>query len=179
MLISTPDHLVQLTRYHCRHPRCGAKLSEPTDNLRAAFCCSGCFTAYYKKVCLVCERILKPQGRRPRQFCSERCRSTFRRFPAQFCVPATPLQGATGNGSGSAHSTGLKIGHSADRPWRVVAGPVLAEINLGISPDPETAIIGPKDWPINLVGSTGGGHGRHINHGLARSIIETETEAVR
>jgi hypothetical protein len=174
MLTSTPDHLVLLTRYHCRNPRCGAKLSEPTDNLRAAFCCTGCFDAYYRKVCIVCERVLKARGRRPRQFCSERCRSTFRRFPAQFCAPATTLQGATGNGSRSAHSTGLKISHSADRPWRVVAGPTPPAVNLRIPLDPETAarvrranararaqssIIGPEDWPIELVGSTG--------HGLA------------
>jgi hypothetical protein len=191
MLTSTPDHLVQLTRYHCRYPRCGAKLSEPTDNLRLAFCCFGCFDAYYKKVCLVCERILKPRGRRPRQFCSERCRSTFRRFPAQFCAPATTLQGATEYGSRSAHSTGLKIGGSADRPWRVVAGPTPPAVNLRIPLDPATATrvrrrnervptvtIGPKDWPVNLVGNAGGDHGRHLDRGLARSIIETETDEV-
>src|SRR5262245_5488299 len=139
MLNNTPDHLVQLTRYRCRNPRCGAKLTEPTDNLRGAFCCSGCFDAYYKKVCLVCERLLRLRGGRPKQFCSERCRSTFRRFPAHFTAPATTLQGATEKGSRSAHFTGLKIGSSADRPFRVVAGPAanLHPTNLAVPLDPK------------------------------------------
>ena len=43
-------------RHRCRNPRCGGKLSEPTNNAREAFCRKGCFTSFYRNRCVVCER---------------------------------------------------------------------------------------------------------------------------
>jgi hypothetical protein len=38
--------MTEALRHHCRYDR--AKLSEPTDNPRRAFCCRGCFNRFYR-----------------------------------------------------------------------------------------------------------------------------------
>jgi hypothetical protein len=151
-------------RHRCRNLRCRAALLQPVADPRKAFCDAGCRRSHYSRACLVCERALPRKGRRPREFCSERCRLKYRRFPDRYEGGATTLQGATGNALTSAHSTGLKTGTKRDRPWRAVAGPTPPAINLQV--DPETAarvrrvtvLIGPRDWPIDLIG--GGDYAR-------------------
>jgi hypothetical protein len=137
-------HPAGFIRRRCRNPRCSSKLKRETDRLRDAFCCAGCFEQYYGKVCLVCERPMRPKAAQQR-FCSNRCRSTFRRHPERFSSCFTPpcrvVADATRKALTSAHKTGLKIGTKRDRPLRVIAGPVatLDPINLAIPLDPQTA----------------------------------------
>jgi hypothetical protein len=45
-------------RHYCRNPHCRMKLKAPVENDHAAFCCRGCFTRFYRRRCLVCERDL-------------------------------------------------------------------------------------------------------------------------
>jgi hypothetical protein len=156
-------------RHRCRNLRCRAVLRQPVADPRVAFCDAGCRRSHYSRACLVCERVLPRKGRRPREFCSERCRLKYRRFSDRYGGAATTLQGATGNALRSADKTGLKTHTKRDRPWRVVAGPTVSldPINLAIPLDPETAarvrrantryeaeaaMMGPRDWPINLNG---------------------------
>ena len=170
-----PDlHLAGFTRHRCRNPRCGSKLRRETTQLRDAFCSAGCFEQYYKKVCVVCERPMRSKAAQQR-FCSNRCRSTFRRHPEQFSGRFTPpgrvIADATRKALTNAHSTGLKTGAKPGRAWRVVAGPgaTLDPVNLAIPLDPETAarnrranarysaeaaLIGPRDWPIDWIGGS-------------------------
>jgi hypothetical protein len=157
-------------RRRCRNPRCAAKLKRETDRSRDAFCCRACFELHYRTACLTCERPMRPKAAQQR-FCSNRCRSTFRRHPEQFwsrfTPPSTPLADATRKALGSARKSGLKSGAKPGRAWRVIAGPVPPDINLQVALDPETAagnrranhryqveatLIGPRDWPIDLIG---------------------------
>ena len=175
-------HPTGFIRRRCRNPRCGSKLKRETDRPRDAFCCAGCFDQYFRTICLVCERPMRPKAAQQR-FCSNRCRSIFRRHPEQFwsrfTPPCTPLADATRKALRSGDSTGLKTRTKRDRPWRITAGPAvgLDPINLQVPLDPETAarirrtnarywaestLIGPGDWPIDLVG------GGDLQHELVR-----------
>ena len=173
-------HPAGFIRRRCRNPRCSSKLKRETDRPRDAFCCAGCFEQYFRTICLVCERPMRPKAAQQR-FCSNRCRSTFRRHPEQFwsrfTPPCTPLAGATRKALRSVDKTGLKIRTKPGRAWRVIAGPVPPDINLQVSLDPETVarnrranaryqaeatLIGPRDWPIDLIG------GGDLQHELAR-----------
>jgi hypothetical protein len=42
-------------RHYCRNPKCRSKLPSPVTNLREAFCCRGCHTAFYRTRCRACE----------------------------------------------------------------------------------------------------------------------------
>jgi hypothetical protein len=163
-------HPAGFIRRRCRNPRCGAKLKYETDRPRDAFCCRACFAQHYRTACFTCDRPMRQKAAQQR-FCSNRCRSTFRRHPEQFSSRFTPpcrgVADATRNALTSAHSTGLKTGAKPGRAWRVVAGPgaTLGPANLAIPLHPETVarsrranhryqveatLIGPRDWPINL-----------------------------
>jgi hypothetical protein len=169
-------------RRRCRNPRCGSKLKCETDKPRDAFCCAGCFDRYYRKICVVCERPVHSKAAQQR-FCSNRCRSAFRRhterFSSCFTPPCRGVADATRKALTSAHFTGLKTDAKHGRPWRVVAGSAagLDPINLAIPLDPETAarsrranqrywaaaaLSGPRDWPIDWIG------GGDLEHELVR-----------
>src|SRR5215467_6384116 len=131
-------------RHYCRNPHCRMKLKAPVENDYAAFCCRGCFTRFYRRRCLVCERDLSRDpmtgaalelGRR--KFCGQKCQSEHRRFPRVYsvfasgsCTPSAEHR----SDSKSAHSTGLKT------RLRVVRG----------SGDPAVEHrIGLGDYPVN------------------------------
>jgi hypothetical protein len=43
-------------RHYCRNLKCRSKLPAPIENVRKAFCCRGCHSAFYRTRCLVCEK---------------------------------------------------------------------------------------------------------------------------
>jgi hypothetical protein len=49
-------------RIRCREPKCRGALPAPTDNLRRAFCCRGCYERFYRTRCRVCAEP-SPNGR--------------------------------------------------------------------------------------------------------------------
>jgi len=74
-------------RHYCR--KCRSKLPAPIENVRKAFCCRGCHSAFYRTRCLVCE---KDTGTNPltgekrkrlgqRKFCGRKCKAEARQFP--------------------------------------------------------------------------------------------------
>jgi hypothetical protein len=109
-------------RHYCRNSRCRSKLNNPVDNPHKAFCCKGCHSSYFLKRCIVCENS-KPGP--DWKFCRRpRCRSRYHGNPAFYDWPTRkpgPSTGLVVSKSKSAHSTGLKSGRFADRPWRIVA----------------------------------------------------------
>jgi hypothetical protein len=139
--ISLPPNQSPL-RHRCRSARCGGKLKSPTDNLRRAFCCRGCFDSYYRARCLVCERPLKRKTER-RRFCNRSaCRYEFRRHPEQFYDYPSPGSVYAANASRNPIKSGIKNGGKTGRGWRKIAGPELSETSfrLAILPlDPELA----------------------------------------
>jgi hypothetical protein len=133
-----PPNSLQV-RHRCRNPRCGLKLRKPTDNLRNAFCCHGCYFSFYRSRCIVCERSFERKTER-RQVCGRRkCRNEFRRHREHYSSTWYPGSVLAHNASRSADKTGLKIGTFGGRAWRKVAGPELAEINLRVPLEPELA----------------------------------------
>jgi hypothetical protein len=76
-------------RHYCRNLKCRSKLPAPIENVRKAFCCRGCHSAFYRTRCLVCE---KDTGTNPltgekrkrlgqRKFCGRKCKAEARQFP--------------------------------------------------------------------------------------------------
>jgi hypothetical protein len=119
-------------RRRCRNARCGMRLREPTDNARIAFCCRNCREIFYRNRCAVCESHLPP-GPSNRTVCwRAKCRAELRKFPLTYRTTKDVERPRR-----SADKTGTKSGPKAGRAWRVVAGPVPAEINLRLPLHPE------------------------------------------
>jgi len=154
-------------RHRCRH--CRSKLPAPVENPHKAFCARGCYSSFYLKRCVVCEKG-KPAGRSDRKFCRRLCRAQYHRNPDRF-APITakpdPTPVRVTLSSKSAQSTGIKIAHNDDRPWLQVAGPELTAnaFHCAVVGAAEPArrinaqhwreagtLIGPSDPPVNLLG---------------------------
>jgi hypothetical protein len=100
-----------IKRHRCRNPRCRSKLKTPVENDHRAFCCRGCFEAFYRIRCRVCERDITADpmtgakriadGRR--KFCGRKCASVARANPGMY--RGSPERKCR---SRSAHSTGLE-----------------------------------------------------------------------
>jgi hypothetical protein len=113
-------------RHRCRNVHCGSKLQMPTDELRNAFCCRGCFTTYFRNRCLVCERPFK-RIRDDRNTCGRRlCKSELRRHPERFFGKWMPVPGSVQLGGRNPIKPGLKTGTKGGRPFRKIAGPDLS-----------------------------------------------------
>jgi hypothetical protein len=133
-------------RHYCRNPHCRMKFKAPVENDHAAFCCRGCFTRFYRRRCLVCERDLSRDPmtgeavKLGRKFCGQKCQREHRRFPRVYSVFASGSYTPSAehrSDSKSAHSTGLKT------RLRVVRG----------SGNPAVEHrIGPDDYPVNILG---------------------------
>jgi hypothetical protein len=111
-------------RRYCRNPRCRSKLLAPVENEHRAFCCRGCFEAFYRKRCLVCERDITVDpmtGRRRalrqshRKFCGRKCRAEAARFPHVYTWEASSPTELKAH-STSAHFTGLETALKSGRP---------------------------------------------------------------
>jgi hypothetical protein len=110
-------------RHYCRNLKCRSKLPAPIENVRKAFCCRGCHSAFYRTRCLVCE---KDTGTNPltgekrkrlgqRKFCGRKCKAEARQFPHVYAwgLP-NPLRRT--RSSCSCDKMGLKTGPASDRP---------------------------------------------------------------
>jgi hypothetical protein len=104
-------------RHQCRF--CRTKLSEPTDNLRRAFCCRGCHTSFYRSRCLVCEESIRRKSDQQRFGSGHKtCAAEYKRFPHVygFQTPQTANHPADANeGGGNPYEMGTKTAHSGER----------------------------------------------------------------
>jgi hypothetical protein len=74
-------------RHYCLNPRCRAKLKEPVENRRHAFCCRGCFDGYFRARCIVCEAEFN-RASSTQKLCGRRkCRRELNRNPVVFSSP--------------------------------------------------------------------------------------------
>jgi hypothetical protein len=71
------EFAVQL-RHMCRNLKCRMKLPAPVSNEREAFCCRGCYRAFYRKRCLVCEQPMERKTEHQKLCGKRKCRSAFR-----------------------------------------------------------------------------------------------------
>jgi hypothetical protein len=82
----------QATRKRCRNPLCRSALPSPVSNDREAFCCRGCYGAFYRHRCLVCETGIE-RTTSNRKICKRtKCRNAL----------------ATGSGFGRFHANSAK-----------------------------------------------------------------------
>jgi hypothetical protein len=112
-------------RHRCRNtPRCGLKLPGPVENPHRAFCCKGCYTQFYRKRCLVCERSkARPDGKIniKHPTCWRRaCKAELRQYPHVF-VRKLPHIVCHDLGSGNADGMGLKTASEAGVGWSSTA----------------------------------------------------------
>ena len=119
----------QTLRHYCRNPRCRSKLPSPASDPHKAFCTRGCHSSFYLKRCLVCEGD-KPDGSQlNRRFCRRpRCKAKYQKNRALFDLSVTSGHSraiSAPDAPRSAQSTGIKSAHKDDRPWRLVAGPMI------------------------------------------------------
>jgi hypothetical protein len=136
-------------RHYCRNPQCRAKLAEPVENERRAFCPHGCRERFYRNRCVVCERELS-KGPANRKTCKRAlCRNEYRRHPdlfAFFAVAEPPPYPSAKTVEGplktSMKSRGILPLETGRAPaWVVVAGPPLSPtaFRLAALPlDPDT-----------------------------------------
>jgi hypothetical protein len=79
--------LDQRLRHYCRNPRCRAKLKEPVESARAAFCCRSCHDNFYWAHCLVCNESFTRSSSRQKLCTRRNCRREFERNPSLFASP--------------------------------------------------------------------------------------------
>jgi hypothetical protein len=66
-------------RHYCRNPKCRMRLPAPISNEREAFCTRGCYSAFYRKRCRVCEQPIEQPKRGERLICRRAaCINAFR-----------------------------------------------------------------------------------------------------
>jgi hypothetical protein len=139
-------------RHYCRNPHCRSKLPAPTDNPRKAFCTKGCHGSFYLKRCVVCENE-KPAGSTVRRKLCRRpsCESNYRQNRGLYSFPGADVIRAA-NTSRNPIKTGIKSGGvTNDRPWRIVAGPVISATvfqfaTLPLDPDTTRRVNAANDF---------------------------------
>jgi hypothetical protein len=70
----------QELRHRCRNPRCKSKLPAPVANEREAFCTKGCYGAFYRSRCVVCEEAFERKNEQQKVCGKRKCRSTLRQL---------------------------------------------------------------------------------------------------
>src|SRR5262249_43364250 len=111
-------------RHYCRNLKCRSKLPAPIENVRKAFCCRSCHSAFYRTRCLVCEKDIRTDpltGKKrkwsSRKFCGRKCNAEARRFPHVYAWGLPDPVRRTSD-LRSAHSTRLISALANDRGWR-------------------------------------------------------------
>jgi hypothetical protein len=137
-------------RVRCRNSKCRSKLSTPTSNDHKAFCTPYCYTQFYKRKCLVCEKPLS-EGHR-RQLClSKECARNWRKFRPSY-VLGLPLEPNRQGDSKSPCAAGGKealkdriANLRAPATARIIAGPPLSDFSLWaatLDPPPYRPMVG-------------------------------------
>ena len=117
------EFIVQEYRHYCRNPRCRSKLKEPVANKREAFCTKGCHSSFYRHRCLICECKMERKTERQLVCGKRRCRNALqvglgRGRYLDPSVSVSPLN--------TSIKSGIKSGGLGDRPFYIVAGPVIS-----------------------------------------------------
>jgi hypothetical protein len=141
LALKHPEQFGQALRHKCRNPYCRMKLKAPVEPHKA-FCTPGCYSSFYLKRCVVCEKE-KPAGSTARRVLCRRpkCKSAYRQNRAIYSFPGVDTVRAL-NGSESADKPGTFSRHLDDRPWRIAAGPKISASNYHCATlpiDPDTA----------------------------------------
>ena len=143
---------VEGLRHRCRDPNCRAKLPMPVSISRNAFCCRGCYDAFYRHRCFVCEEVMERKSEAQRVCGKSKCRSALkaRTVESRFKSNSPDISKARAGGGRSggvdasicqieSNSPDISRAESAIKPdrARVVAGPELSPSQLHCSTVPD------------------------------------------
>jgi hypothetical protein len=164
MLLRTDLKVPQQIRHHCRNPRCGDKLAEPTENPLDAFCTLSCERTYFHGRCRSCGSRFSPRTRRQVVCPRAKCRYQIKTNPGQFFGPRYhPSQVARQEKKSSAISTAKSAGKTG-RGLVIIAGSgvPLDPVNLYNFPAnvaalrttgrPASTLIKRDTFPVNIIG---------------------------
>jgi hypothetical protein len=121
-------------RHMCRYPKCRSKLPAPVSNPREAFCARSCHTSFYRKRCLVCERLMERKTEH-QLVCGKRtCRKALR---ASSDLGRYGPSSDVISSSKKPENKGLGEVVTDGRAWRQMAGPELSpdQIRAAAVPD--------------------------------------------
>jgi len=107
--------LDQRLRHYCRNARCRARLKEPVENARAAFCCRTCYDNFYRAHCLVCGEPFTRNSSNQRLCTRRNCRREFKRDSSAF---ASPWGDPTRDRQANPKNTEISKGFWRDRSGR-------------------------------------------------------------
>jgi hypothetical protein len=79
-LETTLTEFDQKLRHYCRNPKCRSKLPAPVSNPSEAFCTKGCYGAYYRTHCLICEQAFERKNEQQKVCGKRKCKSTLRQL---------------------------------------------------------------------------------------------------
>jgi hypothetical protein len=147
------DEFGQVSRYRCRNPHCRMKLKAPVANPHKAFCTPGCYSSFYLKRCVVCEKE-KPAGSTARRMLCPRpkCRSRYHQNGGIYSFLALVDTVRAPNAVRNIDKTGTFSRDVNDRPWRIVAAGSAVSANvyycasLPIDPDTARRTAAANDW---------------------------------
>jgi hypothetical protein len=158
--------LTENVRHCCRNPRCRSKLAEPVENPRSAFCARGCHAQFYRKRCMVCEQTMARKTENQRLCGRSKCRAEYEALQRHEMLGRYHVSAKATSDSKNPLNTGTFSPVSSGPAYRIVAGPALTPEQLRLAavgapnlawvppkPTPgNTALIGPGDAPINVIG---------------------------
>ena len=99
---------------------------EAVANSRDAFCSAGCFAAFYRRHCIVCERAII-RGTERQLLCGrQKCKGEFRRHKERFLPTRYPPSGLSPNASRNPIKPGTKTRSKTGRGFVQIAGPELS-----------------------------------------------------
>jgi hypothetical protein len=120
-------------RHRCRNPRCRSKLPVPVSNEREAFCARGCYNAFYRTHCRVCEAAIEQPQRGERILCKRpKCRTAW---DAKSGFGRYAPFGAESIAEVPANQALLSAPKA--RNWRIIAGPALTASQLHCATVPD------------------------------------------
>jgi hypothetical protein len=129
------------------------KLPAPIDNLHRAFCSRGCHASFYRSRCLVCEDPLRRKSESQRFGSGHAvCRAEYKRFPHVYDYDGYLPSRNVFNGSQTRIKRASKQALVGDRP-----------------------LIGPKDFPINLLGGYRHPEAPVLDPELRKAVLVAET----
>jgi hypothetical protein len=118
-------------RKMCR--KCRSKLLTPTSNEREGFCCRGCYNAFYRKHCRVCEAEIEQPKRGERILCKRpKCRTLW---DAKSGFGRYAPFGAESISEVPANQAVLTAPKTVE--WRIIAGPALTPSQMHCATVPD------------------------------------------
>jgi hypothetical protein len=127
------DESNKALRHYCRNPKCRMKLPAPVSIERNAFCCRGCYAAFFRHRCLICEEQMERKTEHQLICGKRKCRNALE---AGIGRDRSYVPSAGSAPQKTPDFIDSETAPKPDRGWRIVAGPMSPDqIAPAIVPD--------------------------------------------